>query len=271
MGSQVPSLVCCCMSHCAVRSIAASSTAIARVEAKLDEFFALSALSRIDARAAERSRLSDAEMASLDGADAARIGELVASAPIAVPSPDEALSLTGPVNPAFRDAVRDFAEVEGDGKVTAEVAHSSLLKLEVDERGLDEMDRRIMEAVIRRFSGGPVGVKSLAVAVGEGGPEGGRDHGVEVLPSGLGRVEEPGGVVHRDQGIEGEGLPEVGPSGDGTAVLAGTPTNDEVGTHDVTLVVQDTSGAATEQIFVIEVLNTNDPPFFTITPNTIAA
>jgi Holliday junction DNA helicase RuvB len=63
--------------------------------------------------------------------------------------------------------VRDFAEVEGDGKVTAEVAHSSLLKLEVDERGLDEMDRRIMEAVIRRFSGGPVGVKSLAVAVGE--------------------------------------------------------------------------------------------------------
>jgi Holliday junction DNA helicase RuvB len=63
--------------------------------------------------------------------------------------------------------VRDFAEVEGDGKVTAEVAHGSLLKLEVDERGLDEMDRRIMEAVIRRFSGGPVGVKSLAVAVGE--------------------------------------------------------------------------------------------------------
>ncbi len=63
--------------------------------------------------------------------------------------------------------VRDFAEVEGDGRVTAEVAHESLLKLEVDERGLDEMDRRIMEAVIRRFSGGPVGVKSLAVAVGE--------------------------------------------------------------------------------------------------------
>ncbi|MFH1689678.1 MAG: Holliday junction branch migration DNA helicase RuvB [Candidatus Eisenbacteria bacterium] len=63
--------------------------------------------------------------------------------------------------------VRDFAEVEGDGRVTAEVAHWSLLKLQVDERGLDEMDRRIMEAVIRRFSGGPVGVKSLAVAVGE--------------------------------------------------------------------------------------------------------
>ena len=63
--------------------------------------------------------------------------------------------------------VRDFAEVVGDGNITAEVAHESLLRLEVDERGLDEMDRRIMEAVIRRFSGGPVGVKSLAVAVGE--------------------------------------------------------------------------------------------------------
>ena len=63
--------------------------------------------------------------------------------------------------------VRDFAEVNADGRVTAELAHESLLKLEVDERGLDEMDRRIMEAVLVRFSGGPVGIKSLAVAVGE--------------------------------------------------------------------------------------------------------
>ncbi len=63
--------------------------------------------------------------------------------------------------------VRDFAEVMGDGRVTAEVAHESLLKLEVDERGLDEMDRRIMEAVLHKFGGGPVGIKSLAVAVGE--------------------------------------------------------------------------------------------------------
>jgi Holliday junction DNA helicase RuvB len=63
--------------------------------------------------------------------------------------------------------VRDFAEVMGDGRVTAGVAHDSLLRLEVDERGLDEMDRRIMEAVLVKFGGGPVGVKSLAVAVGE--------------------------------------------------------------------------------------------------------
>ena len=63
--------------------------------------------------------------------------------------------------------VRDFAEVTSDGRVTTEMAHESLLKLEVDERGLDEMDRRIMEAVLVKFSGGPVGIKSLAVAVGE--------------------------------------------------------------------------------------------------------
>jgi Holliday junction DNA helicase RuvB len=63
--------------------------------------------------------------------------------------------------------VRDFAEVMGDGRVTAEVAHESLLRLEVDKRGLDEMDRRIMEAVLLKFAGGPVGIKSLAVAVGE--------------------------------------------------------------------------------------------------------
>jgi Holliday junction DNA helicase RuvB len=63
--------------------------------------------------------------------------------------------------------VRDFAEVMGDGRVTAAVAHESLLRLEVDERGLDEMDRRIMEAVLHKFAGGPVGIKSLAVAVGE--------------------------------------------------------------------------------------------------------
>ncbi len=63
--------------------------------------------------------------------------------------------------------VRDFAEVMGDGHVTAEVAHESLLRLEVDERGLDDMDRRILEAIIHKFGGGPVGIKSLAVAVGE--------------------------------------------------------------------------------------------------------
>ena len=63
--------------------------------------------------------------------------------------------------------VRDYAQVRGDGRITAEIADRSLAMLEIDQNGLDEMDKRILEAVITKFSGGPVGVSSLAVAVGE--------------------------------------------------------------------------------------------------------
>jgi holliday junction DNA helicase RuvB len=63
--------------------------------------------------------------------------------------------------------VRDFAQVRGDGRITAQIADQALAMLEIDENGLDEMDKRILEAVIVKFSGGPVGVGSLAVAVGE--------------------------------------------------------------------------------------------------------
>jgi len=63
--------------------------------------------------------------------------------------------------------VRDYAQVRGDGRITAEIADRALVMLEIDENGLDEMDKRILEAVIVKFSGGPVGVNSLAVAVGE--------------------------------------------------------------------------------------------------------
>ena len=63
--------------------------------------------------------------------------------------------------------VRDFAQVRHDGRVTKEVADRALEILEIDENGLDEMDKRILEAVIVKFGGGPVGVSSLAVAVGE--------------------------------------------------------------------------------------------------------
>lgn len=63
--------------------------------------------------------------------------------------------------------VRDYAQVRGDGRVTREVADRALAILEIDENGLDEMDKRILEAVITKFGGGPVGVSSLAVAVGE--------------------------------------------------------------------------------------------------------
>jgi len=63
--------------------------------------------------------------------------------------------------------VRDYAQVRGDGRITSEIADRALAMLEIDENGLDEMDKRILEAVIVKFGGGPVGVSSLAVAVGE--------------------------------------------------------------------------------------------------------
>jgi len=63
--------------------------------------------------------------------------------------------------------VRDFAQVKGEGKITAAIADKALAMLEIDENGLDEMDKRILETVIVKFGGGPVGVSSLAVAVGE--------------------------------------------------------------------------------------------------------
>jgi Holliday junction DNA helicase RuvB len=63
--------------------------------------------------------------------------------------------------------VRDFAQVEGDGTVAGDIAQRSLLRLQVDELGLDEMDKRILEAIVKKFNGGPVGLNTLAVAVGE--------------------------------------------------------------------------------------------------------
>ncbi|MDA9671825.1 Holliday junction branch migration DNA helicase RuvB [bacterium] len=62
---------------------------------------------------------------------------------------------------------RDFAQVKAEGKINIEVAKFSLEKLGVDSIGLDNMDRKILSVIIEKFSGGPVGVKSLAVAVGE--------------------------------------------------------------------------------------------------------
>jgi Holliday junction DNA helicase RuvB len=62
---------------------------------------------------------------------------------------------------------RDFADVHGDGIVTKEIADYALKALEVDEHGLDEMDKRILLAIIQKYSGGPVGLNTLAVAVGE--------------------------------------------------------------------------------------------------------
>ena len=63
--------------------------------------------------------------------------------------------------------VRDYAQVRADGFITVKIADQALAMLEIDENGLDEMDKRLIEAIIHKFGGGPVGINSLAVAVGE--------------------------------------------------------------------------------------------------------
>jgi holliday junction DNA helicase RuvB len=63
--------------------------------------------------------------------------------------------------------VRDYAEVRANGAVTREVADAALSMLDVDEQGLDVMDRKLLSAVIDKFNGGPVGVDNLAAAIGE--------------------------------------------------------------------------------------------------------
>ena len=63
--------------------------------------------------------------------------------------------------------VRDFAEVEGDGTIDHDIARASLRRLQVDEQGLDGMDRRILDAIANKFDGGPVGLTNLAAAIGE--------------------------------------------------------------------------------------------------------
>lgn len=63
--------------------------------------------------------------------------------------------------------VRDFAQVKAQGNITSKVAHDGLAMLEVDKKGFDQMDRRIMLTIIEKFSGGPVGVETIASAISE--------------------------------------------------------------------------------------------------------
>jgi Holliday junction DNA helicase RuvB len=63
--------------------------------------------------------------------------------------------------------VRDYAQVRADGVITRDVTQKALKMLDIDERGLDEMDRAYLEALIHKFGGGPVGIKNLAVSIGE--------------------------------------------------------------------------------------------------------
>jgi Holliday junction DNA helicase RuvB len=63
--------------------------------------------------------------------------------------------------------VRDFAIVKGDGTITREITSDALSMMQIDELGLDELDRRILSIIARDFDGGPVGVKTIAISVGE--------------------------------------------------------------------------------------------------------
>ena len=63
--------------------------------------------------------------------------------------------------------VRDFAQVRADGRLTKAVAQAALELYEVDELGLDRLDRSVLKAMCRRFGGGPVGLSTLAISVGE--------------------------------------------------------------------------------------------------------
>ena len=63
--------------------------------------------------------------------------------------------------------VRDYAQVKADGVIAAEIASAALELLKVDHSGLDVMDRRLLQAIIEKFDGGPVGVENLAAAIGE--------------------------------------------------------------------------------------------------------
>jgi Holliday junction DNA helicase RuvB len=63
--------------------------------------------------------------------------------------------------------VRDFADVIGDGRIGRDIADTALTRLDIDATGLDRMDRRILEVMIKQFGGGPVGIDSLSAAIGE--------------------------------------------------------------------------------------------------------
>ncbi len=108
--------------------------------------------------------------------------------------------------------VRDYAQVKGDGVVTRETADAALEMLRIDALGLDDMDRAIIRAVIDKFSGGPVGVSSLAVAVGEERQTLEEVHEPYLIQIGFlkrtpqGRVATP--LAYRHFGIE---LPPAGP------------------------------------------------------------
>lgn len=115
--------------------------------------------------------------------------------------------------------VRDYAQVRGDGHVTFPLACEALALLDVDAQGLDDMDRRILEAVVHRFGGGPVGLTSLAATVGEEPDTLEEVHEPYLVQQGLlqrtrlGRAATAG--TYRVLGLDPKGRPDPGAAGTG--------------------------------------------------------
>ncbi len=114
--------------------------------------------------------------------------------------------------------MRDFAEVRADGAIDLATARAGLTLFGVDERGLDKVDRAILAALCRHFSGGPVGLSTLAISVGEE-PETVEDvYEPFLITQGLlmrtarGRVATPAAYVHLDLPVPAPGAPGGAPS-----------------------------------------------------------
>ncbi|MBT3218708.1 MAG: Holliday junction branch migration DNA helicase RuvB, partial [Proteobacteria bacterium] len=102
--------------------------------------------------------------------------------------------------------VRDFAEVEGDGTIDMAITRLALNRLEVDDSGLDRMDRRILRAIAVKFSGGPVGLDTLAAALGESRDTIEETHEPFLIQQGL-LMRTPRGRIVTPRGKEHLGLP----------------------------------------------------------------
>ncbi|MGB8932787.1 MAG: Holliday junction branch migration DNA helicase RuvB [Anaeromyxobacteraceae bacterium] len=145
------------------------------MEMKLERFTLVGATTRSGLLASPlRDRFPIQERLEFYGADELQEIALRAAAKLSLPvEPAGAEELSRRARGTPRIAIRllqrarDFAEVEGDGRLTKAIVEKTLARLEVDARGLDAMDRRMLEIIIDTYGGGPVGLDAVAAAVGE--------------------------------------------------------------------------------------------------------
>jgi Holliday junction DNA helicase RuvB len=108
---------------------------------------------------------------------------------------------------------RDYAQVRADNRITRDVADKALSMLDIDAHGLDEMDKRLLETIVHKFSGGPVGLSSLAVAVGEESDTIEEVYEPYLIQEGY-LKRTPKGRVITDHGRRRMGLPAAGAAGE---------------------------------------------------------